>query len=191
MSYRFRPALGEFCESWDTACVQRNVAASIGGQEQSIVDNQARILQHCYDDANRSSEPFRSQLMAQCDVNNRVAMATVDTPQQAVQNYYAHEVATDAQVRAELARAGQTPDTIKQLYGAPMTIPAGVVSTPATVQATAAGTNPQGATVVNSSGPPNTPGTVVTLPAVGGTNLPWWVWAGGAAAVLFMFKGGR
>jgi len=183
VSYCFRRGMGS-CDPMDTACVRGEVADSIRGQEQTIVDNQARILQSCIDSANRNSEPWRTQLLAQCDVNNRAAMSTVATPQQAVADYYAHEVATDAEVRAELTRAGQSPALIKQLYGAP-------ISTPATVQATASGTNPKGSTVINSSGAPGTPGATVTLPDSGGFNIPWWGWAAGAAALLFAFKGGR
>lgn len=51
--------------------------------------------------------------------------------------------------------------------------------------------------VVNSAGAQNAPGVQTMIgsgaPSVGFAlpDLPWYVWAGGAAAVLFMMRGGR
>ncbi len=202
----------ENCDPRDFACVQRNGAAEAGIEQQGAIDatNAARDL--CNANADRSDEPWRSQLHAACAANYPAGAATegesvqfwatqatpaakVDeyaTAAQSSAEFNAEAARRAAELRAELARANQTfiPDSVR-LSG-----PVSHTTVPPQQQTSAPLSNIlPGVTANPVIGSTSTNWLQSITSQAGGFSLasvPWWGWAAGlGVAVLAIGKGGR
>ena len=193
----------ENCDPRDTACVQRNTSLEVSGQQQNAIDqtNAARDL--CHRNADLSSEPFRSQLNAQCDANYPAGAATggesiqywsstatddakanaFDTAAQQAADYNAQQAFKAAELLAELKHAGQTFIPAGLPQPAPSPVTSTIIPKPATTPAP--GVTPQLWSLDTSV--PSAGG--FTLPAA--SSIPWWGWLLGIGAVGLALKGGR
>ncbi len=196
----------ESCDPRDFACVQRVTAQESGDVQQHAIDQTNAARDACHSNADLSSEPFRSQLNAQCDANFPAGAATggesvqywqsvatkpaiadeYATAAQASAEYNAEQTRRAAELRAELARANQTfiPDAAKlpATSSTPLsTIMPKVPANPVVGGAVPASWNFDTSLPAGSSS--------FALPAA--SSIPWWGWAAGAGVLFFAFKGGR
>jgi hypothetical protein len=175
----------------------------VSGEQQNAIDqtNAARDL--CHRNADLSSEPFRSQLNAQCDVNYPAGAATggesiqywrstatddakanvFDTAAQQAADYNAEQTRRGVELLAELKRAGQTFIPAGLPQPAPPPVASTIIPKPATTPAP--GVSPQWWSLDTSV--PSASG--FTLPAA--SSIPWWGWLLGVGAVGLALKGGR
>lgn len=165
----------ESCDPRDSACVQRVTGQEAGDVQQNAINQTDAARDRCHSNANLSNEPFRSQLNAQCDASYPAGAATggesvqywqsvatkpaladeYATEAQSAAEYNAGQVAAAAQLRAELARVGQTfiPDAARVPTSTSVIPP--IKGTPVL---------PGGSPVViQSSGAQNAPGGVMDI----------------------------
>jgi len=183
----------------DPACVLANNAAEVAYQ-QAIGDAQASNDRDiCIANANQSDEPWRSQMIDQCNqrwpqgysgevpIENLTppqAANAMLTPTQEATQYDVAQAAQAAQLRAELAKANQTfipPSALPNVF---------VSKDPAAPPP-----------VVNPPKPPVTPtpsGPNAPAPASAGgsmgfdlSSIPTWAWLAAAAGVAYFAFGGH
>lgn len=172
----------ENCSPLDVACVGRNSAASAAENQQILIDSKLAEATRCRDKAKLSESRFQPGLLAVCDQIEAEARAY--TPAAAVQQDYTSYWNTTAY--------GGAPDLVdasawnKYTASAPAPV---VVTAPVLPAKTPA-------VVINSSGGQNAPMTLDAAAVIAkansatGLSFPWYVWAGGAAAVIFFMRGG-
>jgi hypothetical protein len=117
------PASFQQCQPWDTSCVQGDVAGSVGFQQAEGVAAADQDYGTCMANGNGDAVcRARWPVGYSGDVpfNNLTPdeqAGAMQTPAQASAQYLSNAAATDAQVRAELLKAGQTPAAITQALG--------------------------------------------------------------------------
>ncbi len=175
----------ENCSPLDVECVGRNSTANAAAGEQVLIDSKLAEAQRCRDKAKLSPAEFQPGLLAVCD--QITAQAAVLPTAQAVGQDYARYW--------DMTAYGQNPNLVSaenwnKFTGAPAPGPT-VSVVPAVVKAPAPA--PVASTrVINSSGAQNAPqrSVAVESPASALSEVPWYVWAGGAAVVVMIARSG-
>lgn len=107
----------------DPACVEADTADSVAYQQAQQAEVASGIRDQCFANADMSPEPYRSQQIDACNARWPAGIASevpytnltpvqrtyvMETPTQAAQDFVRLEDQQAAQLRADLARAGQT-----------------------------------------------------------------------------------
>ncbi len=148
--------------------------------QQTLINSKLAEAQRCRDNAKLSPAQFQPGLLAVCD---QIAAEANAIPSAA-------SVGTDYARYWDMTATGQNPNLVSaenwnKFTGQPAPV-AAPASTPVPVAVKSV------PVVVNSSGAQNAPqrSAAVESPASALSGLPWYVWAGGAAVVVMIARGG-